>query len=512
MLNHALRPEVAIVGARLLFPFGRLQHTGVRLGVDGPAGHPQLGEPFYIQGYMQRAQVDQNLSAVTAACLMIRRSIYEEVGGLDETDFVVSYNDIDLCLKVGDLGYLTVWTPHAVLIHEGNVSQNTVDTATQQAKNRRFLGEQLAMYQKWLPRLANDPAFNTLLSFDLNSVELEVNLRQVWRPLSWQRCPTVLAYSDVIGAACEERIVAPFEHLQRADLVNGLLGKHRLSLLQQTRLNPQVIVFQASLDDEHLRTMALAKMQAGVFVVLDLCNVQLGSPTGDDSFSFSPEQVERLKKNVQLADRVIAATLLLADLAREFHKDVRLLPSRLDAGRWGNLTSRPGTHHKPRVGLVSESWQADDLHMMIPVIRQLADEVEWVIMGDQDQVLRGEVREHHAAPNAEQYPAALAALSLDLALLPAADNLHSACKTNIGLLQLGSCAIAVVCSDVQAYEGPFEVTRVPPSLSAWTDAIRSHTRNPALAAQNGERLRAQVLRDWMFDEHALQMWHAAWLP
>lgn len=512
MLNHALRPEVAIVGAKLLYPSYRLQHAGVRLGLDGPAGHPHLGEPFFIQGYMQRGQVDQNMSAVTAACLMIRRSIYEEVGGLDETDFVVSYNDIDLCLKVATRGYLTVWTPHAVLIHEGNVSQNTVDTASQQAKKRRFLGEQLAMYQKWLPRLADDQAFNPLLSFDLSCIELEVNLRQAWRPLAWQSCPTVLAYSDVIDAAAQERIVAPFEHMQRSNLINGLLGQQRLSLLQQARLKPQVIVFQASLDDEHLRTMAMAKMQAGVFVVLDLCNVQLGSPTSDDLFSFSPEQVERLEKNLQLADRVIAATPLLADLAREFHKDVRLLPSRLDVSRWGNLTSHPGTHHKPRVGLVSQSWQADDLYMLIPVIRQLADEVEWVVMGDQDEVLRGEVLEHHAAPDPVEYPAALAALSLNLALLPAVDNLNSACKTNISLLQLGSCAIPVVCSAVRAYEGEFEVTRVAASLSAWTEAIRSYTRNPAVAAQNGERLRAQVLRDWMFDERALQTWHAAWIP
>lgn len=510
MLNHALRPEVGIVGAKLLFPTGRLQHTGVRLGMDGPAGHPQLGEPHFIQGYMQRTQVDQNLSAVTAACLMIRRSVYEEVGGLDET-FVVSYNDVDLCLKVGERGYLTVWTPHAVLIHEGNVSQNSVDTATQQAKNTRFLGEQLAMYAKWLPRLADDPAFNTHLSFDLPSVELEVGLRQVWRPLYWQQRPNVLAYTDVASASPQERVIAPFEHLQRSGRVNGLLSGHRLSVLQQARFKPDTIVFQADLDDEHLRTLALAKVQAGSFVVLDLNNVQLASDDPHDAFSFSARHVELLKKSVQLADRVIAATPLLADLAREFHPDVRLLPSRLPTDRWGKQAPKQVPHHTPRVGLVSDHWQADDLRLMIPVIQHLADEVEWVVMGDHTDVLRAYIRERYALPNADAYPAAIAGLNLDLALLPAADNLFNACKSNINLLQLGSCGVPVVCSDVRAYEGPFQVTRVADSLSAWIDAIRLHTQDPAFATLNGDRLREQVLRDGMLDDAALQSWQSAWL-
>lgn len=164
LLNHAQRPEVGIVGARLLHADGTLQHAGVVLGLRGPAEHPFIGSQPTASSYMNRTHCDQNYSAVTAACLMIRTSLYKAVGGLDEVAFKVSYNDVDLCLKVGALGYLVVWTPHATLLHEGSVSQRQVDPATQAQKQQRFLAEQRAMCDKWQALIDADPAYSRHLS------------------------------------------------------------------------------------------------------------------------------------------------------------------------------------------------------------------------------------------------------------------------------------------------------------------------------------------------------------
>jgi GT2 family glycosyltransferase len=513
LLNHALRPEVGVVGAKLLFPNGRMQHAGVRLGMDGPAGHQHIGEPGHIQGYMQRVQVDQDLSAVTAACLMIRRSIYEDVGGLDEEAFVVSYNDVDLCMKVGAGGYLNVWTPHSVLIHEGSVSQTHVDTATHQAKRKRFVGEQLTMYRKWLPTLANDSAFNTNLSFELQSVELELNMPLVWRPMAWRRDPVVLAYPAGLWASPHERVIAPFDTLHAAGFIDGMLSSQPLSIPQEGRLKPDVMVFQARLDADHLQTIARAQLLPNAFVVLDLNDLQLGSQTpGEDAFAFDAECVDLLQKSLHQAHRVIASTQVLADIAGEFHADVRLIPSRLAPQVWGNLTPRRGVGDKPRVGLVSDRWQPNDLHLILAVVQALADEVEWVVVGDDQSVLRGHVHESHDRPPAEQYAQTVADLNLDLALLPAVDNLFSACKNNITLLQLGACGVPLICSDVRAYAGDLPVTRVPNTLEAWVNLIRAHTMDLTSAALLGDDLRAQVLRDWMLDDAAVQAWREAWLP
>ncbi|MCE5394424.1 MAG: glycosyltransferase family 2 protein, partial [Acidithiobacillus sp.] len=98
MVSHALRPEVGVVGAKLLFPDGKIQHAGVILGMKGPAEHPFIGQPAEYRGYFGRAMLTQNLSAVTGACLLISKDLYQQVGGLDESTFQVSYNDVDLCL------------------------------------------------------------------------------------------------------------------------------------------------------------------------------------------------------------------------------------------------------------------------------------------------------------------------------------------------------------------------------------------------------------------------------
>ena len=114
MLEHAQRPEVGVVGAKLLFPDGRIQHAGVVMGLDKVAGHPFIGSASEAGGYMHRLKFDQNYSVVTGACLLIRAEVFRQVGGLDEASLAVSYNDVDLCLRVQQAGYLTVWTPHAM--------------------------------------------------------------------------------------------------------------------------------------------------------------------------------------------------------------------------------------------------------------------------------------------------------------------------------------------------------------------------------------------------------------
>lgn len=513
LLNHALRPEVGVVGAKLLYPNGRMQHAGVRLGMDGPAGHQHIGEPQHIQGYLQRVQVDQDLSAVTAACLIVRRSIYEEVGGLDENAFVVSYNDVDLCLKVGERGFLNVWTPHSVLIHEGSVSQTHVDTAAHQVKRKRFMGEQLAMYRKWLPLIARDPAFNPNLSFDLQSIELELNMQLVWRPMAWRRSPVVLAYPDGLWAAPHERVIAPLQALEQRGVVEASLSNAQLSIPQEARLKPDVIVFQARLDEAFVQTVARARVLQDVFVVLDLNDIHLAAETpGNDGFAFSPERIQLLQLILQHVDRVVASTQMLADIAREFHADVRLVPSSLSPDAWGHLTCARGQGHKPRVGLVSDNWQVQDLHMILPVVEALGNEVEWIVMGDHQGVLRSCSHEHHELPGADQYPNAMAALNLDLALLPAVDNLFSTCRSPLAVLQLGSCGVPVVCSDVRAFAGELPIIRVPNTLPDWLDAIRAHTQNLSTAALLGDRLREQVLSDGMLDDAAIQVWQHAWLP
>ena len=158
---NATRPEVGAVGAKLLYPDGRVQHGGVILGMGGTAAHFHLRRRAEDAGYFGRARLQQNLSAVTAACLTMRRAIFEEIGGFDAANLPVAFNDVDLCLRIRERGYRIVWTPLALLTHHESASRASDLLPDQQ---HRFQGEARYMRARWGAILDRDPCFNPNLS------------------------------------------------------------------------------------------------------------------------------------------------------------------------------------------------------------------------------------------------------------------------------------------------------------------------------------------------------------
>ncbi len=168
MVSHALRPEVGAVGARLLYPDRTVQHVGVILGIGGVADHVHKHLPADAPGYCGRARLTQDFSAVTAACLLVRRKTYLEVGGLDER-FAVAFNDVDFCLRIRDRGLRNVWTPYATVVHHESKSRGLDRTP---ARVLRFRGEIALLKSRWGRSLLEDPAYNPNLTLDAKNVAL----------------------------------------------------------------------------------------------------------------------------------------------------------------------------------------------------------------------------------------------------------------------------------------------------------------------------------------------------
>ncbi|MGV6871550.1 AGE family epimerase/isomerase [Pseudochelatococcus sp. B33] len=163
MVSWAAQPQIGCVGAKLVYGNDTLQHGGVILGLGGVAGHSHKHADRYSPGYAYRLRVLQNLSAVTAACLVVRKPVYEAVGGLDETHLKVAFNDVDFCLRVREAGYRNVWTPFAELYHLESVSRGAEDDPAKQA---RFRSEIRTMQRRWGERLLNDPFYSPNLTAD----------------------------------------------------------------------------------------------------------------------------------------------------------------------------------------------------------------------------------------------------------------------------------------------------------------------------------------------------------
>ena len=169
MVSNLVRKDIAAVGARLLFPNGTLQHMGVITGIGGVAGHMMKCMPMNSFGYFCRAILPQNLSAVTAACMLVKRDLFNAVGGFDEESLAVAFNDVDLCLKLRREGHLIVVTPYAELLHHESISRGYEDTPEKKA---RFKREYAAMQKRWGRTLVEDPYYNPNLSLEKHDVVL----------------------------------------------------------------------------------------------------------------------------------------------------------------------------------------------------------------------------------------------------------------------------------------------------------------------------------------------------
>jgi GT2 family glycosyltransferase len=167
MVRHAARSSIGAVGAKLLYPNDTIQHAGIFLGVHGVAGHPHRYLPVEDPGYAGRAVVGQDVSAVTGACLMLRRRVFEELGGYNDRDLPIAFNDVDLCLRLLKAGYRNYWTPYALLRHHESATRGSENTPE---KQERFQKELSYMKRVWGQELLHDRAYSpnlTLSSEDL---------------------------------------------------------------------------------------------------------------------------------------------------------------------------------------------------------------------------------------------------------------------------------------------------------------------------------------------------------
>lgn len=161
MLGNCQRPEVGITGAKLYYPDDTIQHAGTIIGIGGIAGHAFLNMPRSRTGYLHKASIQMNLSAVTAACMMMKRSVFEQLGGFEEK-LTVAFNDVDLCLRTVQEGYLVVYNPKVELYHYESKSRGSEDN---EEKVRRFQSEIEFMRTRWITILKEgDPNYNRNLT------------------------------------------------------------------------------------------------------------------------------------------------------------------------------------------------------------------------------------------------------------------------------------------------------------------------------------------------------------
>ncbi|WP_312633831.1 glycosyltransferase [Pseudescherichia sp.] len=510
LLNHGERPEVGIVGGKQVYADGTIRHAGYVLGVNGVAGEAFYGMNDVNKGHMHRLHADQNYSAVSGDFMLVRRDVFINVNGMDET--LHHHSDVDFCLRVRQQGYLTVWTPYARVLR--SVTANKLqDEKAREKLDRQAEQDDDELYRRWMPLIANDPAYNVNLSLTGEQFNVCPDSLLSWRPLDWKPLPVVLPHMGDFAGCGYYRIIKPFEAMRDAGIVDGKLSETFLSVPYMARYKPDSIIMQRQITAEFHEWARIVGKRTDVFKVFELDDYLPNIPIKNQHrVEFGNDIMKMLRKSVGYMDRFVVSTEPLAEAFANIHPDIVVRKNRLSYDWWDNLASLRGQGDKPRVGWAGGSSHTGDLEMIFDVIKAFADEVDWIFFGMCPPKLRPYVKEFHFGVDIELYPKKLASLNLDLALAPVEDNHFNACKSNLRLLEYGACAIPVICSDVPCYRGSLPATRVRNRFKDWQDAIRMHLADPQASAQMGRALYQAIRSDYMLDTNAAAEWARAWLP
>lgn len=499
LVNHAVRPEVGVVGAKLVDGNANIAHAGLILGLDGDARSPYKGLGGESSGYMHRLHLDQNCSAVSDLCMMVSAELFSTAGGFDET--LEPWADVDFSLRVEQLGYLNVWTPRTRLL----IRQVEIAVPGIEQHDR--------LYERWLASLAHDPSYNRNLSLRSATIFKPHDSVLSWRPLAACReLPTVLVQPLAGYPSSQQRVIAPLRHLREEGLLQGGATTRLMSIVELERYQPDSVVFHRQIQAEDVQAMYQLQKFSRSFKIYDLDAFLPGLPKSMLN-AVQPEQVQQhLKLVLACMDRVVVSNVALAQVFDGNVADIRVLEDRLEPEIWSELEAQRRISSLPRVGWVGRQEQAADFQVISSVIMELSAEVEWIVFGHCPEALLPYVHEVRKPVVYADYAVSLAELNLDLALAPLEESLFNRCKGNRRLLEYGACGYPVICSDLEPFHGDLPVTRVKNTHEAWIGAVRAYLADLDSAALLGDAFKARVRRDFMLEGDALNVWRDAWLP
>ncbi len=506
LVIHGQRPQVGVVGVKLVDSDLKVISAGIVLGMKKGNEHAFAGEHFDDIGYLQRLTVDQSYSALSSQCIMVRASIFETVGGFNESSKRNTHTDIDFCLKVKAQDLENIWTPHAVVQWGPSIAVTKNTSAHDLASSDKFLSS-------WLPALASDPAYNKNLSLISQPYSVEPLHELSWRPLSWRPSPVVLAHpSDDTGCG-QYRVIQPLKAMMQEGIADGVISFRHLVPAELERIQPDTIIFQRPLGREFLDFMKHAKAYSNAFKVYEIDDLITNIPIKNYFKSQHPKDtVKLLREGIAQVDRLIVSTPGLAEAYSGWHKDIQVLELKLPPVWWSNLTVTRTEHKKPRVGWAGGSSHLGDLELIADVVKDLADEVDWIFFGMCPAKLRPYVKEFHSGVPIHMYPQKLATLDLDLAVAPLENNQFNDCKSNLRLLEYGACGYPVICSNTRAFvESKLPITFVKNRYKDWVEAIKTHISDRSATNQMGAFLNSEVTNNWILNTKESQAWRDTWI-
>ncbi|WP_448152727.1 hypothetical protein [Castellaniella caeni] len=365
------------------------------------------------------------------------------------------------------------------------------------------------LYAKWLPQLARDPAYHPSFGRFSPGFNLCQDASRIHEPLPGRPLPVVLASHGDWQGCGYYRVLHPYQAMAAELRLEGGVKLGAFHFADVARIEPDTIILQGAWANEGILVQIKRfRETTGAKVALEFDDYLPNIPTRSAYRRIVRQGViKQMRRAIERVDWIVVSTPALAQEYAAYHEDIRVAFNGLPRSVWGDLCSQRQVGKKPRVGWAGGSSHTGDLAEIRALVKDLEDEVDWVFMGMKPEGVRCEF---HAGVPIDQYPAQLAALNLDLAVVPLEQNQFNRCKSNLRLLELGVCGVPIICTDIEPYRCGLPVTLVRNRYQDWAAAIREQLAEPEALMHQGDALRQAVLDGWMLEGTFLDQWTKAW--
>ena len=489
---QCLRPGVAMAGGRLLTADGNIQEAGIvpmQLGIAGNAFAGLAQDTTDPTGLLHTAHP---VSAISAACMLVRRDVFEAVDGMDALNFPGRVADIDFCLKVRAAGHMIMWTPYATLQHDS-------DGSTQ--GNRH---DNDALLAKWGSLLTDDPYFNPYLALGSKQFAPETEAALQADPITWHPLPNIFAARINNNWTAKGRLEQTILGATEQGRIRGRVGDSFPAPVQLKRLDIDTVYCAAPLTRQQLREVSRYRQLTGARIVMDIDQLLLFEFNVADPLRHIRSYLHHFDTYV---DQFTCSSDWLVDQLPKWRERIQVVPETLAAKRWNSAPRKPVRHgEKMRIG-----WHvtAADRQVIGPVISALANQADWILLGEVPTELLPYAKERHQSVAYDDFPAKLAELDLDLAVLPLAVTIKNQCRSHLPILEYGYLGIPVIASDLAGHRTGLPITLVENTEQDWREAISKHLSDRPASRHQGEVLKQHVVANWMLEQH-IDGWLRAW--
>lgn len=494
LLNHAQRPEIGSVGSKIISLNRHLVlSAGEMLGGEDLCAPVGYGAAANEGGYMGRLQSDQNYTVLNYSSLMIKKEAWDNVAGMDDSLPSLQQQNIDLCLKLRHAGYMSVWTPHSVIacdVYHLYPQTKRMTLEEEQGRSR--------LYANWLSQLLRDPSYNDNFSSLRRLFKPECRPAFIRHPFADRQRPVVLGIALPCQAGQPATLTAITDSLTRRQYINGLVTENAQDYSLIHRIDADAIVIEDTLSAETYSVISQLRKRHSCVIS------QIISP------SWIIAQGRHLPEFKGI-DRLIVQNHAQAEALRHSDRPVAILSRALiPFTPLQKVTRREG--EKLRVLCNTCELNDADIELIHNLVRELASEVTWQVLGPLPAGWEPWIEEHYRYPGHEYYLPFLASIDTDLAIVPRADTKFNRLKDNFCLLETAACAIPALVSDVGSLQSHIPAIRVRNRKVDWLAAIRlaaSERSDLANFAHNARH--ALQDSDWLTGEIINQHLHA-WLP